>query len=154
MKNKTFFSSAKNASNGFFNALKTERNLRIDLVVADLVLIFAYAYGLEPAGYAVLILTICTVMGAEMFNTAIENLSDAVTKEYSPYIKTAKDISAAAVAITAIGAVIIGIALFLTDIDKFITAILNIAFSPRALIAVIATILLGTLFIVAFKKRK
>lgn len=153
MKNRTFVKSAKTALSGFFHALKTERNLRIDVVIAALVLIFAYAYGLDATGYAMLIMTICCVMGAELFNTAIENVSDAVTKEHNKYIKTAKDISAAAVAVMAAGAVTVGVLLFLTDTEKFIMALLNIAFSPRAAAAVIVTAVLGVVFILKYKER-
>lgn len=153
MKNKSFLKSVAHAASGFIQALKTERNLRADLVIADLVLIFAYAYGLDGAGYGVLIITICTVMAAELFNTAIENVSDAVTEEYNEKIKLAKDISAAAVFITAIGAVIVGISLFLTDTDKFIMAILNIIFSKRALALTIITVIIGALFVLKYEEK-
>ncbi len=153
MKNKSFFKSLWNAMSGFMSALKTERNLRIDLVIADLVLIFAYAYGLESAGYGVLILTICAVMSAELFNTSLEQLSNEVTEEYSERIKFAKDIAAAAVIVTAVGAVIVGVALFLTDLEKCFMAILNIAFSKRALALIIVTLLLGAVFVLKYEKK-
>ena len=153
MKNKSFFRSLWNAMSGFMSALKTERNLRIDLVIADLVLIFAYAYGLDSAGYGVLILTICAVMSAELFNTSLELLSNEVTEEYSERIKFAKDIAAAAVLVAAIGAVIVGVALFLTDLEKCFMAVLNIAFSKRALPLVIVTLLLGAVFVLKYEKK-
>ena len=153
MKNKSFFKSLWSAMSGFMSALKTERNLRIDLVIADLVLIFAYAYGLDGAGYGVLILTICAVMSAELFNTSLEKLSDEVTQEYSERIKLAKDIAAAAVIVAAVGAVIVGVALFLTDLEKCFMAVLNIAFSKRALALVIVTLLLGAVFVLKYEKK-
>ena len=154
MKNKSFFKSAANAVHGFMSALMRERNLRIDLVVADLTLIFAYLYHLEPLGYAVLILTICTVMAAELFNTSVERLSDAVTGEYDENIKNAKDIAAASVFLTASGSVIVGICLFLTDIDKAVDAVMAIAFSKKLLILIAITLIIGLMFIVKFEKRK
>jgi diacylglycerol kinase (ATP) len=45
---------------------------------------------------------------AEALNTAIEFLSDVVSPDYHPLIKNAKDIAAAAVLITVIGAIAIG----------------------------------------------
>ena len=153
MKNKSFFRSLWNAMSGFMSALKSERNLRIDLVIADLVLIFAYAYGLDSAGYGVLILTICAVMSAELFNTSLEQLSNEVTEEYSERIKFAKDIAAAAVIVAAVGAVIVGVALFLTDLEKCFMAVLNIAFSKRALALVIVTLLLGAVFVLKYEKK-
>ena len=117
-------------------------------------MIFAYAYGLEPIGLGVLILTICAVITAELFNTAIENAMDAVTEEYNEHIRFAKDISAAAVAVTAAGAVLVGILLFLTDLDKLIIAILDIAYSKKALTAILVTFAIGMPFILQFKERK
>lgn len=154
MKNKSFFASAANAAHGFMSALLSERNLRIDLVIADLTLIYAYAYHLEPLGYAVLILTICAVMSAELFNTSIENSCDAVTVNYDENIKKAKDIAAASVFLTAIGAVIVGICLFFTDIDKTVDAVLTIMFSRKLLIWIALTLIIGLLFIVKCEKRK
>ncbi|MDY3030983.1 MAG: diacylglycerol kinase family protein, partial [Clostridia bacterium] len=151
MKNKSFLKSVRHAGEGFMSALKTERNLRIDLVIADLVLIFAYAYKLSAAGYAVLIAVICAVMCAELFNTAMEYICDEVTEEYSEKIKFAKDISAAAVFVTAIGAVIAGIALFLTDTERLLSALLRIAFSPTALAAIAVTLIIGTVFVIKYK---
>lgn len=154
MKNKSFFKSAVNAAHGFMSALMSERNLRIDLVIADLTLIFAYTYHLEPLGYAVLILTICAVMAAELFNTSVERVSDAVTGEYDENIKKAKDIAAASVFLTALGSVIVGTCLFLTDIDKAVDAVLAIAFSKKLLILIAITLIIGVLFIVKCEKRK
>lgn len=154
MKNKSFTRSVKNAVMGFLRALRSERNLRIDIVIAILVMIFAYAYGLEPIGWGVLILTICAVITAELFNTAIENATDAITEEYNEHIGFAKDISAAAVAVTAAGALLVGILLFLTNFDKLIIAILDIVYSKKALTAILVTFAVGIPFILQFKERK
>ena len=102
----------------------------------------------------VVAVVICAVIGAELFNTSAERLADAVTEEYNEHIRAAKDVASAAVFVTAAGAVISGIVLFLTDTEKLITAIINIAFSPRALTAVILTLILGTIFILKYKERK
>jgi hypothetical protein len=59
-----------------------------------------------------LILFCVLVPTLEAFNTAIENLADKVSLEYDIKIKAAKDCSAAAVLITAIGAVIVGVRIF------------------------------------------
>ena len=41
-KNKGFFSSLKNSLNGIKNAVKTERNLKIQIVIALIVIIFVF----------------------------------------------------------------------------------------------------------------
>ena len=53
------------------------------------------------------------VWSAEAFNTAIERLADAVTQERDARIGAAKDVAAAGVLISSIGALTIGIVLFL-----------------------------------------
>ena len=153
MKHRSFLQSLLSAAKRFLRALTADRNLRIDVVIALLVLIFAYAYDLDSAGYAVLALTICAVMAAELFNTSVERLSNAVTEEYNEKIGAAKDIAAAAVIITALGAAAVGAALFLLDTEKLIMAVLDIAFSPRALAAIAVTLVLGVIFVLKYKER-
>lgn len=58
------------------------------------------------------IAAIIAVIAAEAFNTAIELLADRISTERDPLIGRAKDMAAAAVLITAIGAVTIGIIVF------------------------------------------
>ena len=53
-------------------------------------------------------LAIALVWVAEAFNTAIEQLGDAITIEREPRIGFAKDIAAGAVLVTAIAAAAIG----------------------------------------------
>ena len=53
---------------------------------------------------------------AELFNTAIERLSDIVSKDFHPSIKFIKDISAAAVLVSAVIAMITGSIIFLPKI--------------------------------------
>lgn len=153
MKNRSFIQSLISAAKGFLRALKAERNLRIDVVIAVLVMIFAYAYDLDPSGYAVIVLSICAVMAAELFNTSVERLANAVTEEYNEKIGAAKDIAAAAVIITALGAAAAGAAMFLLDTEKLIMAVLDIVFSPRAIVAIVLTLVLGVVFVLKYKER-
>lgn len=56
------------------------------------------------------------VLTMELLNTAIENLCDLVSGEYHPLIKIIKDVSAAAVLVTAAGSVVTGSIIFLPKI--------------------------------------
>jgi diacylglycerol kinase len=56
------------------------------------------------------------VLTAEIFNTAIESLTDMVSPNYSDMAKKVKDLSAAAVLIAAITAVCIGMFVFMPKI--------------------------------------
>jgi diacylglycerol kinase len=59
-----------------------------------------------------IVLAIGWVWMAEAFNTAIERLADAVTLERDPQIGLVKDLAAAGVLLSAIGAAMIGLLVF------------------------------------------
>lgn len=104
--------SFKYAISGILSAVKSEFNLRFHIVIANLICIFAYLYGIDETGWAVLILAIFGVISAELINTAVENAVDTATCEILPTAKIAKDTAAAGVLVMAAGAVLVGICLF------------------------------------------
>ena len=59
---------------------------------------------------ALLALAVSMVWAAEAFNTALEALADRCTTQTDPLIAAAKDTAAAAVLVTALGAVAVGLA--------------------------------------------
>ena len=63
--------------------------------------------------WCVLIICITLVLAAEAFNTAIEFLTDLTSPDYHPLAGKAKDVAAGAVLLTATGALIVGIFIFL-----------------------------------------
>ena len=56
------------------------------------------------------------ILAIELLNTAIEATCDAITKEFNPYIKVAKDCGSAATFVIFIVAVILNIIIFLPKI--------------------------------------
>lgn len=112
-KTKSFNSSFKNARKGMRLVLKSERNIRIHMVIAAIVLILAFLFGFKPLEVCVLLLTIGLVIVSEMLNTAIEFALDSIFRnKYSVMVGMAKDISAGAVMVASVISVIIGIILF------------------------------------------
>ena len=77
---------------------------------------FAARIKAEAIGIA---LAIGFVWTAELFNTAIESLSDLVSKDHHPEIKFIKDVSAAAVLLSAIAAVITGAIIFIPKLFQY-----------------------------------
>jgi diacylglycerol kinase len=67
--------------------------------------------GLSARDWAVVALTVGVVLAAEGFNTALEALTDLVSPENHPLARVAKDVAAAAVTLTAIAAVVVGLLL-------------------------------------------
>jgi diacylglycerol kinase (ATP) len=100
--------SFDHAYRGLIYAVRTQRNMRIHVVIAALVLIGSLLVGVSKLELAALIFVILFVFITEMFNTALEFAVDLVTKEYHPLAKLAKDISAGAVLVSSVGAVLVG----------------------------------------------
>src|ERR687891_685502 len=89
-------------------AVRTQRNMRFHVVAAVMILVASLFVGVSKLELAVLVLTILLVFITELFNTALEFAVDLVTKEYHPLAKLAKDISAGAVLVSSVGAVLVG----------------------------------------------
>jgi diacylglycerol kinase len=97
---------------GIAYAVRTERNLRVHLVIAGLAVVAGWTLRVTAIEWAILVLTIGAVFSAELVNTVAELAVDLLTQEYHPMAKVAKDVGAAAVLVTAVAAVGVGIAIF------------------------------------------
>jgi len=120
MKNNKLMDSFRYAFIGIITAVKDERNMKIHFTAAVLVFLFGFLLRISEIEWIVCVAWIALVIGAEMFNTAIENVVDLVTSEYSPFAKKAKDISAGAVLVVAIGAAISGCFIFIPKLVGFL----------------------------------
>ena len=110
---KKLINSFKYAIEGFISSFKTERNMKIHVLATIFVIILGIYLKLSSTEWCIISLAIALVIGAELFNTAIETIVDMVSPEKDPKAKLAKDISAAAVLVLAIGALAIGIIIFI-----------------------------------------
>lgn len=115
---KRFFKGFAYAAAGIAHGI-TERNFRVHICAVCFVSWFALRfYQLSRGEWAVLLLTFAAVLSAELFNTSIERLCDKVSPQKDENIRRCKDCAAGAVLISAVFAVIIGIALF-WDMERF-----------------------------------
>jgi diacylglycerol kinase (ATP) len=112
MKVRKLIDSFNYAIDGIIHAVRTQRNMRIHMIAALLVLTACFFYDLSKFEILLLTVTITMVIVAEMFNTAIECSIDLAANYYHPLAKTAKNTAAGAVLITAINAVVVGYLLF------------------------------------------
>jgi diacylglycerol kinase len=99
-----------------FQVMLREANFRIHMGAAALVLILSFWLGLTSTEWMVIVACIATVMAAEMFNTAIEQLCNMTESNVHPIIKKIKDTSAAAVLVLALAAAICGTIVLLPKI--------------------------------------
>lgn len=97
---------------GVAYAVRTQRNLRVHLVIAGLVAVAGWALRVTAIEWAILALAVGAVVSAELINTAAELTVDLLTQEYHPLAKAAKDVGAAAVLAAALAAATVGVAIF------------------------------------------
>ena len=112
LKNDNFIEAWYNAINGIVYTATTQRNFRIQLVLAVIVLALSLFYGLGTTEFLCLVFALFFVIFAEMVNTAIETVVDLFVDVYHPKAKIAKDVAAGAVVLSACNALIVGYFIF------------------------------------------
>lgn len=108
-----FLKSLACALQGLAHLVRTQPNARLHLLTAGLVCAAGMTVGLSRAEWVWVSVAIALVWSAEAFNTALEELADALHPARDPGVGRAKDAAAAAVLITALGAAVIGMLVFI-----------------------------------------
>lgn len=101
------------AIEGIKLAYKYNRNIRIHTIFGLLALILSFLLGLTGFEKGLIIVVILVVISAEMVNTSIEEMVDLIVQEHKEQARIAKDVAAGMVLVCAIGAVIIGVIIFM-----------------------------------------
>ena len=136
----------KYAVEGVVHVLRTQRHMRFHFLTLVLVLVVSLVFRLSREEVMVLLFTVTLVLTAEMFNTAIEAVTDLVTQTYHPLAKFAKDIAAGAVLITTINAFAVAFLLFLGgNRFKIIGADIGLHSPDLPTVIVVTFILLATM---------
>jgi len=104
------------AFKGLLLLLRTESSIQVQFFLALLVTAAGFYFEISSTEWILQIITIALVMSVEGLNTAVEKLSDFVHPDFEPKIGFIKDISAGAVFITAIAAIIIALIIYLPKI--------------------------------------
>ncbi len=112
------------AFRGIVKTVRNEQNFRFHLIFIIPVLISGFYIGLKVQEWGIIIISIFFVLVSEMFNTAMEKLCDKVCRGEKNYeIALIKDISAGAVLLSSVNAVIIGIIFLLIPLIRKLFAI-------------------------------
>jgi len=98
----------KYALRGAYLLIKTEDSIKAQLVVIMLIFAAGFAFEISTAEWLFQLLAISIVLAAESLNSAIEKLCDFIHPEHHPKIGFIKDISAGAVAFSAVIAIVVG----------------------------------------------
>lgn len=109
LKNKNYLESWKNGFSGIWYAIRTQLNLKIQLVIAIIVIICAIYFKLNLTECMFLSFATMLIIITEVMNTAVEEAVNLCTDKFHPIAKLAKDVAAGAVVLSALNAVIIAI---------------------------------------------
>lgn len=101
---------------GLLTAWRTEKSLRTHALATVGVIAALLVTRAPPLWWAVMGLTVALVVAAELLNTAIEALADHLHPQRHEAIKRTKDVAAAAVLVTSLGALAVGAAFILDQV--------------------------------------
>lgn len=113
---RAFLSRLDFALQGWLHFFRTEANGRIQAVIAAMVVVAGFFFGVSAQEWLWILLCIGLVTGLEMVNTAIETLANRLHPERHPDIKIVKDVAAGAVLWAAVISVMIGAVIFLPKV--------------------------------------
>lgn len=89
------------------------QNMRFHTVSAVIALILAVVLRINRYDFLFILVAVFIVIVAEMINTALEEMVNLITTEHRREAKIAKDVASAAVLLSSIFALIVGIVIFL-----------------------------------------
>ena len=117
-KSPSFFDSLHYAWEGILFAFRNNRNLWFHIYAGVIVLIASIYLRVTSYELGVVVVMIVLVITTEMVNTAIEEMVNLITNEHRREAKIAKDVGAGMVLIASIGAILVGILIFLPHLLK------------------------------------
>jgi diacylglycerol kinase len=108
--------SFRYAFSGLRVLVREEHNARIHLFATVCVIVMGVAFRISCIEWVAVSLAIGLVFGMEAVNSAVENICDFVCPERDARIKKIKDLAAAAVLLSAIAALAVGLFIFIPKI--------------------------------------
>lgn len=120
IKPKKFVVSLKYASQGIYFAFRANQNIRIQTIIALIVILASLVLQVNLFEMGILGIMILLVICTEMINTAIEEMVNLISTEHRQEAKIAKDVSAGMVLLTATGSIIVGILIFVPHILRIL----------------------------------
>ena len=100
------------AFEGLRYAFSNQRSLRIESIIAGIIVVIGFALDISRLEWVIVIISIFFIIGLELVNTAIEAVVDLVSPEYHPVAKVAKDVASAAVLTSGVGGLVAGLVIF------------------------------------------
>ncbi|KKO88893.1 MULTISPECIES: diacylglycerol kinase family protein [Sphingobacterium] len=104
--------SFRYAFSGLKTAWQEEHNFRVHCIAAIMAILLSFVLHIRTHEWIAVLFAIGFVFVCELLNTALENMADFICPEDNPNIKKMKDVAAAAVMISSITALLIGLLIF------------------------------------------
>ena len=104
------------ALSGLKTLILEEPNALIHFLAAVAAVILGFVFKINSTEWLAIVLSIAIVFAAELFNTSLETMCDFSEPNWNAQIKRIKDLSAGAVLVCAIGALIVGLIIFIPKI--------------------------------------
>lgn len=108
-----FYRNFRFAFRGLKTVFDTEKSFRLHVLIAVLVIAYAWYKDLDKIYWVVLLMIIALIMSLEIFNSAIERLVDMLAPRTHNFAKEVKDLLAAMVLLVSLFAAAIGLIVFL-----------------------------------------
>ena len=118
---KKLSNSFKSAFKGLSIAIKEEQTFQVQIVIGLIVLVLMFLLPLKDIERVILVLLIILVLGMELINSQIERILDFSHLGFHPKIKRIKDLSAAAVLVVSVGALLGGLLILGPALLEFLT---------------------------------
>ncbi|MGB7394474.1 MAG: diacylglycerol kinase family protein [Pricia sp.] len=104
------------ALRGALLLIRTEASIKVQVFLALVMTAAGFYFQISATEWILQTLSIALVMGVEGINTAVEKISDYIQPEFDKRIGLIKDVSAGAVMMVSIGAIIVGLIIYLPKI--------------------------------------
>lgn len=153
---KSLFRSFGYAFKGIFWMVTHERNFRVHITCLAYMFYYLFRYDfftVTRTELAVLLLACGLVLGGEMLNSGVEKADDAACKEKNDFVRISKDVSAGAVLVFTIFAVLCGVSI-LWQPEAFELLFAHYKETPLNILLFVLSVVAFTLFIFKFDFNK
>ena len=107
------------AGRGMLIGIRSGNSYTVHSFFTIAVIIAAVVFGVDRIEWCLLVFCIAAVFTAEHLNSGLELLAKAITAERNPYVRDALDMGSGAVMVISLGAVIIGLIVFIPHVLKW-----------------------------------
>ena len=112
----SIFKTLKNSINGIIFYARDGKSIILYVLGLIYQIVMAIAFNINGLEWILTIFIMGVLLAVELLNTAIEAACDAITKEYNPLIKIAKDCGSAATFVIFMVTVILHLIIFIPKI--------------------------------------